>query len=882
MAKVRITKTPNKTKVKIKAMPEAQSGFVAPLKPEPAFQPNPLYDAMANLVMSTNRDKNFVQRTYAQDPRLRIPDPYNPNEKGAYSSHLMGYSGDNAHGYQVYPEVVESTPGKLEWLGGTKDKWAPLKYAQKTGEYIPVQDSAFADYLSNKGYKRATGILPMDYPQKKEYGGKVKVKISALPEAASGLSVGKAKEMLRDGTVHGKPLTDKQKRYFGYIAGGGTPQAEDGLQIGGNGSAQQISANPYTGNTLQFSGPSHANGGIPMAYNGTPVEVEGNETAFVDRTGQMNIMGNMRIPGTKTKFKNKFKEIAEDEEKANKQMIKGLDLVQNSDPYDQYESPSFTTGRVKSEAARIKQKGYAAEKESLSQLQNSMLDLSDNAGVNPRDFDKSFRKFRDGGMIPKAAQGASLDEKERNRNWVRYHATQMGLNPDIAERQVFQESGWNHKAYNDRGKSPAYGMMQMTEATGKAYGRSTKQMLSNDPADVWDNIKAGLQYYKDMRAQYNNDDILALAAYNGGPKAVQQVQNAMGRKNITGQDLMDFYEQKRQDSPTDDPNARQNQTYDYINNITKDDAATFFGTGKKKGTGQEFREQYYSPLPKKEPKTDMQALPVKYMQMPSEITPPAPRTFDPDYLKQGQPTAPIQPQTPLKGRSKAGRLPISEIAPELATLFEQPAPVPHLSYQPDLYSPYQVSFQDRLNSNASTFRQAASTLQNNPEALAVLAADKYNKDNEVHAEQFRTNQEIQNRISNENVQLLNQAQLQNLQMQDLQAQRQAQAIANTDAHKRAALTSIADKFGDKRRQDISTQLYESMSRYRYDPATGQYIVVGPAETVKPSGMSMPSTSKTVTKTETEGDTKTTTKEVYDDKKKAAKQWGGRLIKKMKY
>ena len=28
----------------------------------------------------------------------------------------------------------------------------------------------------------------------------------------------KAREMLRDGTVHGRPLTDKQKRYFGYIA----------------------------------------------------------------------------------------------------------------------------------------------------------------------------------------------------------------------------------------------------------------------------------------------------------------------------------------------------------------------------------------------------------------------------------------------------------------------------------------------------------------------------------------------------------------------------------------------------------------------------------------------------------------------------------------
>lgn len=42
-------------------------------------------------------------------------------------------------------------------------------------------------------------------------------------EMASGgkVSISKAKEILRDGTAHGKPLTDKQKRYFGWMAGGG-------------------------------------------------------------------------------------------------------------------------------------------------------------------------------------------------------------------------------------------------------------------------------------------------------------------------------------------------------------------------------------------------------------------------------------------------------------------------------------------------------------------------------------------------------------------------------------------------------------------------------------------------------------------------------------
>lgn len=37
------------------------------------------------------------------------------------------------------------------------------------------------------------------------------------------ISRGKAKEMLRHGKVHGKPLTKKQKGLFGVIAGGDKP-----------------------------------------------------------------------------------------------------------------------------------------------------------------------------------------------------------------------------------------------------------------------------------------------------------------------------------------------------------------------------------------------------------------------------------------------------------------------------------------------------------------------------------------------------------------------------------------------------------------------------------------------------------------------------------
>ena len=40
---------------------------------------------------------------------------------------------------------------------------------------------------------------------------------------AKGLTAAKAKKMLEDGTVRGKALTEKQKKFFGAVAGGATP-----------------------------------------------------------------------------------------------------------------------------------------------------------------------------------------------------------------------------------------------------------------------------------------------------------------------------------------------------------------------------------------------------------------------------------------------------------------------------------------------------------------------------------------------------------------------------------------------------------------------------------------------------------------------------------
>ena len=67
-------------------------------------------------------------------------------------------------------------------------------------------------------------------------------------EKGGSISVDKAKKILKDGKIHGKALTNKQKKFFGFIAGGGKPSmAFGGAYINNTGYLPEFdtSNNPY-------------------------------------------------------------------------------------------------------------------------------------------------------------------------------------------------------------------------------------------------------------------------------------------------------------------------------------------------------------------------------------------------------------------------------------------------------------------------------------------------------------------------------------------------------------------------------------------------------------------------------------------------------------
>src|SRR5678816_1385989 len=90
------------------------------------------------------------------------------------------------------------------------------------------------------------------------------------PYGGGPLTAEGAKEILRDGTVHGKKLTPAQRRYFGYIAGGGKPKSQYGMDENDVNDTPQIEAEEgevYQTpqgqiNKVPDSAPTHEQGGV--------------------------------------------------------------------------------------------------------------------------------------------------------------------------------------------------------------------------------------------------------------------------------------------------------------------------------------------------------------------------------------------------------------------------------------------------------------------------------------------------------------------------------------------------------------------------------------------------------------------------------------------
>ncbi len=93
-------------------------------------------------------------------------------------------------------------------------------------------------------------------------------------------------------------------------------------------------------------------------------------------------------------------------------------------------------------------------------------------------------------------------------------ANRYEVDPALIKAIIWAESNFNPNAVSEQG---ALGLMQLMPSTARSMG-------IKDCLDPEDNIHAGVRYFKQLMVQFDDNEKLALAAYNAGSGKVREHQ----------------------------------------------------------------------------------------------------------------------------------------------------------------------------------------------------------------------------------------------------------------------------------------------------------------------------------------------------------------------
>jgi len=116
------------------------------------------------------------------------------------------------------------------------------------------------------------------------------------------------------------------------------------------------------------------------------------------------------------------------------------------------------------------------------------------------------------GLRPFSCPPSSLANQYAYDMHIKIACQRYGLDLKLVKAVIRAESAFNAQAVSPKG---AVGLMQLMPGTSRDLGVV-------NPLDPLENIDGGARYLRTMLNRFDNNVVLALAAYNAGPEAVQK------------------------------------------------------------------------------------------------------------------------------------------------------------------------------------------------------------------------------------------------------------------------------------------------------------------------------------------------------------------------
>jgi hypothetical protein len=111
-----------------------------------------------------------------------------------------------------------------------------------------------------------------------------------------------------------------------------------------------------------------------------------------------------------------------------------------------------------------------------------------------------------------------LDKKAQDyEDLILMASRENKISPALIRAVIQAESKFNHQAVSSQG---AVGLMQVLPSTARSVGVASPQAPR-------DNITAGARYLRALLTQFDDNEHLALAAYNCGPEAIRRYGNQL-------------------------------------------------------------------------------------------------------------------------------------------------------------------------------------------------------------------------------------------------------------------------------------------------------------------------------------------------------------------